>query len=137
MRRREDWPERLTAEVERHDALPAEWGVSDCLNLPMDCVLAMTGEDPAAELRGSYSSEMGGAKMLAAHGWRSVADLFAAYFPEIPVALAGRGDIGVTKAERGLAGVVFVDTHAVGKHADQPGNIRVARSRIVRAFKVG
>lgn len=138
MTRREDWPERLFEAVERHAALAVEWGVSDCFVLCMDAVLAMTDAEPWPELRGAYATEMGAAKQLRSRGVGNVADLFASAFAEIPAALAGRGDLGVVAVPygAGFAGVVFVDTMAVGKHADQPGLIRVPRSVVARAFRV-
>jgi hypothetical protein len=138
MTRREDWPERLAEVLEHHAALPMAWGASDCLLLPADAVLAMTGEDPAAEARGHYRTERGAARLLRGRGWTSVADAFASRFPEIPVAMAGRGDLGVVTVPygAGFAGVVFMGSGAFGKNADAPGNLFVPRSAIVRAFKV-
>lgn len=133
MIRREDWPERLIEAIGTHAGLPFEWGISDCFLLPMDCVLAMTDTDPWWEERG-YTSAAGAAKRLRRHGFASVADAFAAKFEEIPPTLAGRGDIGVIETPDGLAGVVFMDTGAIGKA--EAGVRRVARSLVVRAFKV-
>lgn len=138
MTRREDWPERLQDALDRHAALPTTWGTSDCLMMPMDCVLAMTGRDPAAEVRRAYSTAEGAAKLLLRRGFRSVADAYASVFPEIPVARAGRGDLGVVPVPygAGFAGVVFMGLGAFGKNADAPGNLFVPRSAIVRAFRV-
>lgn len=136
--RREDWPEQLLEVVAWHDAFPFAWGSSDCYLLPMDAVRAMTGTEPWPEVRGAYSTEAGAAKQLRARGFTSVAEAFASAFPEIPVAQAGRGDLGIVKVPEGSgwAGIVFVGPHAVGKHADRPGNIRVPRASVARAFRV-
>jgi hypothetical protein len=134
MTRREDWPERLIETIERHAALPFGWGISDCFTLPMDCVLAMTDADPWAEVRDTYATERGAAKQLRQRGFETLADAFASKFEEIPPSLAGRGDIGVVDSPDGLAGVVFVDTGAIGKA--ESGVRRVPRSLVLRAFKV-
>jgi hypothetical protein len=136
--RREDWPEQLAAVLEEHAELPFVWGRSDCLTFPADAVLAMTGIDPAAEIRGRYRSGSGAARILRRRGFASVADAFAATFAEIPVAMAGRGDLGVVPVPygSGFAGVVFMAAGAFGKRAEGPGHVFVPRSAIVRAFKV-
>lgn len=138
MTRLQDWPERLQEVLERHAALPFAWGASDCLLMPMDGVSAMTGIDPAAEIRGRYRTARGAARHLRERGHRTVGDAFAAHFPEIPVAMAGRGDLGVVRlpASDGYAGVIVFGLGAWGKDAARPGNIFVPRSAIVRAFRV-
>lgn len=136
--RREDWPERLIETIGRHDRLPFGWGSSDCYLLPIDCVLAMTGAEPWPDVRGTYASEQGAAKQMRSRGFADLGEAFASAFAEIPVSLAGRGDLGLVAVPEGsgLAGIVFVDTAAIGKHADRPGNIRVPRASVMRAFRV-
>lgn len=138
MTRREDWPERLLEVIAHHEALSYELGISDSYMLCADAVLAMTGEEPWPEVRGSYSTEVGAAKQLRSRRFASEAQAFASAFREIPVALAGRGDLGVVQVPTGagMAGVVFVDAAAVGKHADRAGLIRVPRAKVFRAFQV-
>jgi hypothetical protein len=134
MARREDWPERLLAEIERHSHMPFEYGTSDCFIFPMDCVEAMTGNDPWAGQRG-YRTDKGAAGRLRRQGFKNVGDAFADKFEEIPVGKAGRGDIGVIETDKGTAGVVFIDTVAMGK-AEDVGVKRVPRSLVTRAFRV-
>lgn len=138
MTRREDWPERLLEAVARHDVLPYSLGESDSYMLTMDAVLAMTGAEPWPEVRGSYSTALGAAKLLRQRGFSNEAEAFASVFPEVPPALAIRGDIGVVPVPHGagFAGVVCIGTGFVGKHADRSGTIRVPRSAVLRAFRV-
>lgn len=136
MQRNEDWPERLIETIGHHGTLPLIYGVSCCLTMPLACVQAMTGELPWADEHGE-TDEAGARARLAAHGFTSTADAFAALFPEIPVALAQRGDVGVIERPDGVSGVIFVGAAAIGKHADRPGNLRIPRSLVTRAFKVG
>lgn len=135
MQRREDWPERLIETIERHGALPFEFGTSDCLTFPLACVEAMTGVLPWADEHGK-TTQKGAAKLLRRHGFKTVADALASLFLEIPVAMAGRGDVGVIEGAHGVSGVVFIDNGAIGK-ADVMGTRRVPRSLVARAFKVG
>lgn len=134
MTRREDWPERLLNEIEVHSGLSMDWGVSDCFVFPMDCVKAMTGVDPWADVR-TYNSELGAAKLMRERGFENVGDAFAAKFTEIPPSLAQRGDIGVIEAEAGVCGVVFVGSDVVGKDPVR-GIKRAPRAAVTRAFKV-
>lgn len=52
-----DWPERLAAFVEARRHVPFAWGSNDCATLAADAVLATTGADPMAALRGRWASE--------------------------------------------------------------------------------
>jgi hypothetical protein len=131
--RREDWPERLIAEIERHSHMLFEYGTSDCFIFPMDCVEAMTGDDPWAGQRG-YRTEKGAAGRLRRHGFYNVGDAFAAKFEEIPPVMAQRGDIGVIQGEKATAGVVFIDTGVIGR--DVNGLTRAPRAAVTRAFRV-
>ena len=136
MTRVDGWPDRLLAAVEEHAAAPLIWGVSDCFLFPFDCVRAVTGEDHAAEARGAYSTMEEGLALLRGRGHATVADAFASLFPEVPVAQAGRGDLGVIERPGRVMPVVFVDTAALGKGEDG-GLRRVSRGLVTRAFKVG
>ena len=135
--RRADWPERLQEVLDRHAALPFGWGSSDCLLLPMDGVLAMTGVDPAAAIRGTYRSARGAARQLARRGHAHVGEAFAAHFPEIAPALAHRGDLGLIRVPEGsgYAGVILFGLGAFGKAA-AGGTVFVPRSAILRAFRI-
>jgi hypothetical protein len=54
MTRRHDWPARLSELVTRAHALPFSWGTHDCCLWAADAVVALTGRDPAQDLRGRY-----------------------------------------------------------------------------------
>jgi hypothetical protein len=133
--RKEDWPDLLLAEIDRHTKLPFEYGKNDCFTFPMDCVKAMTGVDPFKAQRGKYKTLKGAYKLLKEGKCKNVGDAFAARFPEIPVAMAGRGDIGVVPGDGFMSGVVVVGTSAIGKHPER-GNVHVNREHLQRAFKV-
>lgn len=90
-----DWPERLAALFAASAARPFEWGSFDCCLFAADAVLAVTGHDPAADLRATYSTEAGAARVLRRHG--GVAGVAAARAGrEVSPALAQPGDVGLS-----------------------------------------
>ena len=134
MPRKEDWPDLLLAEIDRHSELPFEYGVSDCITFACDCVKVMTDVDPMEGHR-DYDSLEGGQEELAEAGYADIAEAFADHFEEIPVAMAGRGDIGILEGGDIAIAVVFVGPHAVGKETPE-GVSQVRMTRCSRAFRV-
>lgn len=63
-----DWEPRLRAWHREASAGPFVWGVSDCALSAGDAVLAQTGVDPVASLRGRYKTAKGAAGVLKRHG---------------------------------------------------------------------
>lgn len=141
--RRNDWPNRLMDAVAAAKAKPFAWGESDCCLFACDCILAMTGVDPAAWFRGRYTTRKGAMRCLktfsgggiAATVERIAADCRA---PEILPTQAQRGDVLLVDApecppER-LAMGVCVGTHiaAMGPH----GVTLVPLARGLRAWRV-
>lgn len=51
-----DWPERLAAFVEARRHCPFEWARNDCATFAADALLALTGRDVLAALRGRWAS---------------------------------------------------------------------------------
>ncbi len=147
MRRREDWEARLAAEIEHADSLPFRWGVSDCCLFAANCVVEMTGADPATGLRWAYMNKKGAAKaaaLLIGHRprrglAREVAEWFAAKFqtPEIRPALAQRGDMClVTEGfEQPTLGIIDTTGRRVAcKGAD--GIVLMPLSAVERAWRI-
>jgi hypothetical protein len=52
-----DWQMRFAALVRERVQEPFVWGQHDCCLWAADCVLALTGFDPAQQLRGAYADE--------------------------------------------------------------------------------
>lgn len=67
MKRFQDWPKRLLALVEERKHVPFAWGSQDCCLFACDCVVAMTGEDPAETLRG-YTDNVGADEAISQFG---------------------------------------------------------------------
>lgn len=89
----------LDAYLETAGAAPWRWGTLDCTLFASDWVLARTGIDPAAPIRGRYSDAEGARGLLDAHG-----GLLALVAPLMDVAGFPRtddpqtGDVGIITA---------------------------------------
>lgn len=127
------WTAGLAEVVEHHRAIPFEWGVSDCLAFPLNCVKAITGRDVAAEYD-RYDSQLDAYRILKSLGFETVADAFAAHFPEISPSMMGRGDLASVTENGAVCGVVCIGAQIVGK--GMSGLTFVPRSIAQRAFKV-
>lgn len=103
--RRPDWEIRLNAVIEKHLALPAKYGVSDCYMIADDAFEAVTGERLYKGVR--YSTEAGAGKQLRKRGFETVEDAFRARLPEVGRLLAQRGDLGVVVRDGAVSGGVF------------------------------
>ncbi|RVB25587.1 hypothetical protein EN918_26755, partial [Mesorhizobium sp. M7A.F.Ca.CA.004.05.1.1] len=62
-----------------------------------DAVEAITGTDPAADIRGKYKTEAGAARILRKRGFGDVEMALASLFPPVGRLMAQRGDIGVVE----------------------------------------
>jgi hypothetical protein len=101
--RRDDWASRLMATVEAERSRPFVWGTADCCLFVADCILAMTGVDPAAAFRGFYHSAHGARRCLKNYcggGLEALAEQIAAEqrLPEILPTMAQRGDAVLLEA---------------------------------------
>lgn len=127
------WERQLKLVIEKHSQLPSQYGISDCYMLPDDVVLAITGERMFNAI--VYTNEIGAAKMLLQHGFKTVEDAFAATFERVAVSLAQRGDIGVTVSNDEICGGVFTSHGFVTRDATKLAHVPL--SSIKSAFKVG
>jgi hypothetical protein len=95
--RSDDWHTRLGDHIRAASGRSFVWGLFDCCTFACDGILAMTGIDPMAALRGKYSTAIGAARALkgfAGGGLDEAAEHIAGllHAPEIPVLRATRGD---------------------------------------------
>lgn len=93
-----DWPEILARHIAAARSRAFEWGVHDCCVFACDGVLAMTGIDPMAVLRGAYDDAVSAALALKIHaggGLPEAADALArdAGLEAIAPGFAQRGDV--------------------------------------------
>lgn len=94
----EDWPQRLDAAITAARAQTFAYGSFDCWLFPADCVLAMTGIDYAADLRG-YTSKIDAYRIVAGYG--SMEAMITSLLGREPIhpAFARRGDVMLADVE--------------------------------------
>lgn len=131
-----DWPERLAAFIDARREQPFAWGGQDCFTFAADAAVALTGDDPAAAVRGEYSSEDEAEAIIGPDGLEAwVAATMAAWgASECEPAFAQRGDmVFVAVGNQRMCGVHLGATVAV------PGAERLhflPASRVLRAWVV-
>ncbi|MQT13635.1 DUF6950 family protein [Segnochrobactrum spirostomi] len=115
---------------------PFAWGVADCVTWAADCALALTGVDPIADIRGTYTTERGAQRILVKRGWGDVAGLAASIYDEIPVAMAHAGDWTAIRRDDGVIvlGVSF-GAWIIARGPDGLGRLDLTAA--MRAFRVG
>jgi hypothetical protein len=100
MTRLRDWPSRFAALVAGARARPFAWGSHDCCLWAADAVQALTGRDPAAQWRGTYSSELGAFRIVFTLG--GLPAIAALGGVEIPPGLSVTGDVGTVRWPDGI-----------------------------------
>lgn len=73
---------------------PFEWGKTDCCTVAADVVMACTGTDPMADLRGAYDSEFSAGRLIVSGGGIE-ALLDSRLGPRVSLLMAQPGDIGL------------------------------------------
>ena len=110
-----DWPEKLAALVKSRAKMPFVWGTNDCCSLAADCIVAQTGVDVFAKLRGTYSDTASAAAVMKAAG--GIEAFCDANLPRIPVAKAQRGDVCLVQIESRDTLTVCTGMHCCGPGA--------------------
>ncbi len=131
-----DWPHRLAAVVERHSTEPFAWGTSDCLVLVDDVHQALTGAAVAPDdpWRGAYKTKRGAAGQIRRRGHESLEAVLRAHLPEVPPALAQRGDVGVVDHDGVTGCAVCLGGVWLAKH--EAGTLTLPRTAIKTAFHI-
>lgn len=135
MTRIDDWERRLARVTEKHLSLPGEWGVADCLLTVADAIEAVTGTDPAADIRGRYKTEIGARRLMKRKGFDDVEAVLAALFPRVGRLLAQRGDVAVVRRGDVLSAGYVTEYGVAVKTAT--GLSFVPQTDIHAAFRVG
>ncbi|TQS73291.1 hypothetical protein ERN12_05915 [Rhodobacteraceae bacterium] len=132
-----DWRARLKAEIDRQTPLAHVWGRHDCVvGLAGGAVLALTGHDAVADLRGRYDSPEAAADLLAALGFGTLGDAVASRLTEIHPSRAMVGDIGVIAVEGPLSqALCLIDAGHVSVLTPSGRGV-LPRRHILRAFEV-
>lgn len=98
------WRDSLRALVSARLAVPFAWGRNDCCLWAADAVLATTGTDHAAGIRGTYSTAAEAVRVVAELGGMEAIGARAG--AAIPPLMAAEGDIGLIDADgRGMLAV--------------------------------
>ncbi|WP_339107132.1 hypothetical protein [Thioclava sp. GXIMD4216] len=138
MKRFNNWRARLRDEILRQTPLAHVWGTHDCVvGLGGGAVLAMTGEDIVADLRGRYDSPETAAALLADMGFDSLGAAVASRLPEHErLSKVNMGDICVVPVDGPLSEAVgLVDVSHINILTPNGRGI-VPRRMMTRAFKV-
>lgn len=112
--RRADWPERLHAAIERARDERFAWGRCDCCIWAASVVHEMTGTDFGAPWRGRYHTPREAYRLLRELGGME-AMVSARLGPPIPLSLACRGDVVLTRWPLGPALGIVIDDRAAFK----------------------
>ena len=134
MTRLPGWRGRLAAHVEAHRRAEFVFGRHDCGMFAAGAVAAMCGADPAADLRGRYSTMAGALRRLRKAGHEDHVALAASLFAEIHPSRAAAGDLAVVETGDGPALAVVSGPHVF---VPGPDGLRVVDLlSAARAFRV-
>lgn len=127
---------RIIHEIYRQEKnKPLDWAQGGCLSFPGKVAKAITGEDPTHGIRKKFSSEAEAKKLLVKHRCRSLGDMAAKAYPEIPVAMARAGDWAVVRNEDGTEGLGVVVGSQIAVSA-LAGIGRVSLASAASAYRV-
>lgn len=125
-----DWEARLSDYLTGVAGEAYSYGQHDCALFAAGAVLAMTGNDPAVEFRGRYSTAAGSLKALKKYGAGDLEATIASKFEAKPIGFAQRGDLVMH------AGAVGVCIGADALLVTDDGLTRVPRADWAGAFAV-
>lgn len=95
--------------------MPYAWGTNDCVTFAADAVLAITGVDPIADIRGTWNDEASAMAVLAGLGGLIAA--VDAKFPRVDKNFAQIGDLCLVKDANGQPSLAV----CVGSYCAAPG----------------
>ena len=131
--RYQDWPERLHQIVADSHVKPFAWGQHDCCLFAANVVMELIGVDPAAELRGTYSTALEAARILKDRG--GVREIASTVLHEIPPMTAQRGDVVMVHTDaHGDALAVCLGAHCAAPGVESLQYLPMSRS--VAAWRV-
>ena len=134
MKRVNGWPGALVGFLNARARTPFAWGSNDCCSFAADAVVAITGTDPMADLRG-YDSETGAGRVLVKCGVGGFEEIVAAIFDEIPPGMARRGDLALAM-QGNQAGLMVVEGDTLAGPGET-GIVRLPRAAALKCWRVG
>ena len=144
--RRGDWEQALAEFLASCEGRAHVYGEHDCLLFAAGAALAITGEDPAEAIRGTYRSQASSIRALQADGARlghdgTLEGAIDARLPQVPVGFARRGDWALHEGSVGVvAGRYALFVGARIGDGDQPETaclVRVPRAAWEKAWSIG
>lgn len=108
-----DWESRLSELVAERLSEPFVWGVNDCVLFAADCVLAMTGHDPVADVRGLWGSQGQARRVITRLGGLQ-AGVEALGLKAISPLYAQRGDLVLHRRDGADAMAICLGPHLAG-----------------------
>jgi hypothetical protein len=137
-----DWNTRLLAQIALGRKSAFAWGTFDCALWVCDCIQAMTGTDPAANYRGTYSTEAEAMAKIGGDLANFAATTTAALgMKEFPPLMAQVGNIvlvdNATQPGQSTAlGIVARDRGLFALCASPKGLVRIANRRWLRSWRI-
>jgi hypothetical protein len=137
MTRHKDWEQRLNRCIAEAKTRSFAWGEFDCARWVCEVIEALTGKDCYADFRGSYRSIYSAVRVVKPYG--SIAELAAAVasqfgLVEIPLNLAGRGDVVLVHENKYDSLAIVEGLHALG--VSERGVVHVPRKFWKKAWQV-
>ena len=137
MKRLDGWYTSLANYVEIVRRTPFAYGEHDCALFAAGAVRAMTGDDPAADLRGSYSTLAGGMRKLKKLGFANHAEFAASLFAEVHPSEGQIGDIAAIPVSDGAFALgVVAGSHILIVQPDRAGLGVVELLAASRMFRI-
>ena len=138
--RPENWPIRLDEYLTEFAHTPFEWGRNDCVTIPAGWLIALGWPDPIYDLRGTWSSALGAARIFReGGGFLAMVDTRLRDLGAIPIPPlhARRGDLALVREPgvrtRTLIGIVEGGIiFSPGTH----GLVRVPLSAATHAWRI-
>lgn len=110
------------------------WGQCDCVLFVAGAIEAMTGIDPAADIRGRYKSQAGAGRAIKRTGFADLGELVSSKFDEVPPVFAHRGDVVMAGGSLGIC--VGGAALFVGEEDGAPGLVARPMMDWERAWRV-
>jgi hypothetical protein len=130
-----DWRARFAEYVAASRRRAFAFGSFDCALFAAGAVEVQTGVDLRRELAGTYTTEVGAARVLRRNGFADPAEVSARFLPEIAVSAARQGDIAAMRTGAGVALAVVGGPHLLAARAGS-GLIALPLTAACAAFRV-
>ncbi|WP_291295808.1 DUF6950 family protein [Elioraea sp.] len=137
-RRMPHWEAHFARLIALHARTPFAWGTQDCVTFAADAVAAITGRDPIAAIRGTWSCDQGARRALDRFVGRPNIDAAVEImaqregWPRVPALSARRGDILLLSRPREAECRLAV---CAGERALCPGALGLVADPITAACK--